>query len=184
MSEEQKPSVLRLRKRHSPGQHEKPTVEDGARLVRAQSLRQAFMAALIVVTLFAILWSMLSDALNRIYPWMPLALGLLVGLAVRRAGLGLDWRFPAIAATFTILGSFIGRVVIAASVAAEELGTGTLDVLFKMSSFTLPTFFAEQVTAADYIYAAFAAMIAGVYAKRRLNRRQYHALRLWEERDD
>lgn len=184
MSDEQTPSVLRMRKRHSPGRHDKPTVEDGARLVRAQSIRQAVMAALIVVTVFAILWSMLSDAINRIFPWMPLLLGLLVGLAVRRAGLGLDWRFPAIAATFAVLGTFIGRVVIAASVAAEELGTGTLDVLLKMSSFTLPAFFAEQVTAADYIFAAFAALIAGVYAKRRLDRRQFHALRLWEERDD
>ena len=184
MSDEQTPSVVRLRKRHSPGEHAKPTVEDGARLVRAQSVRQALMAALIVITLFAILWSMLSDAMNRIFPWMPLLLGMLVGLAVRRAGLGLDWRFPAIAATFTVFGSFVGRVVIAASVAAEELGTGTLDVLMKMSSFTLPTFFAEHVTPADYIYAIFAAMIAGVYAKRRLTRRQFHAIRLWEERDD
>ncbi len=183
MTDEQTPSVLRLRKRHSPGEHETPTVEDGARLVRAQSLRQALMAALIVVTLFAILWSMLSDALNRIFLWMPLLLGMLVGLAVRRAGLGLDWRFPAVAATFTILGAFIGRVVIAASVAAEQLGTGTLNVILNMSSFTMPTFFAEQVTPADYVYAAFGAMIAGFYAKRRLSRRQFHALRLWEERD-
>lgn len=158
--------------------------EDGARLIRAQSLRQAAMAALIVVTLFAVLWSMLSDALDRIFLWMPLLLGMLVGLAVRRAGLGLDWRFPAIAAAFTVVGAFVGRVVIAASVAAEELGTGTLDVLMNMSSFTMPTFFAEQVTPADYVYAAFGAMIAAFYAKRRLNRRQFHALRLWEERGD
>ena len=182
MNGEPAPSVRRLRQRRSPGQHATPTAEDGARLVRAQSLRQAVMAASIVVTVFAILWSMLSDALDRIFLWMPLLLGMLVGLAVRRAGLGLDWRFPAIAAAFTAVGAFVGRVVIAASVAAEELGTGTLDVLMNMSSFTMPTFFAEQVTPADYVYAAFGAMIAAFYAKRRLNRRQFHALRLWEER--
>lgn len=184
MSEEQTPSVLRLRKRHKPGEHSTPTMEDGAKLVRAQSVRQAITASLIVVIVFAILWSLLSDAMKRIFPWMPLLLGMLVGLAVRRAGLGLDWRFPAIAATFALLGSFLGRIVISASVAAEELGTGTLTVLMSMSSFTMPTYFAEQVTPADYIYAAFAALIAAFYAKRRLNRRQYHAMRLWEERND
>ncbi len=184
MSEEQTPSVLRLRKRHKAGEHAKPTIDDGARLIRAQSVRQAVTASLIVIIVFAVLWSMLSDAMNRIFPWMPLLLGMLVGMAVRRAGLGLDWRFPAIAAAFTILGSFLGNIVIAASVAAEGLGTTTLDVLFNMSSFTLPTYFDEKVTAADYIYAAFAALVAAFYAKRRLNRRQYHALRLWEERDD
>ncbi len=183
MSEEETPSVLRLRKRHSPGEHATPTADDGARLVRAQSVRQAVMAALIVVTLFAILWSMLSGALNRVYPWMTLLLGMLVGLAVRRAGLGLDWRFPTIAAVFTIFGAIGGNIVVAASFAADELGTSTFDVLRSMSSYTLPTFFAEVFTWADIIYAGFASLIAGFYAKRRLNRRQYHAYRLWGDRD-
>ena len=104
MSEEETESVLRLRKRHSPGKHAKPTIEDGAKLVRAQSVRQAVTASLIVIILFAILWSMLSGAFGEIYPWMTLLLGILVGLAVRRAGLGLDWRFPTIAAVFTMIG--------------------------------------------------------------------------------
>lgn len=183
MSEEKTESVLRLRKRHSPGKHAKPTAEDGARLVRAQSVRQALTAGLIVITLFAILWSMLSGALGEIYPWMTLLLGILVGLAVRRAGLGLDWRFPTIAAVLTIIGAIAGNVVVAASFAADELGTGTLDVLRSMSSYTLPTFFAEVVNYADIIYAAFAALIAAFFAKRRLDRRQYHAYRLWLEGD-
>ena len=181
MSEEKTESVLRLRKRHSPGKHATPSVEDGARLVRAQSVRQALMAGLIVITIFAILWSMLSGALGAIHPWMTLLLGMLVGLAVRRAGLGLDWRFPTIAAIFTIIGAIGGNIVVAASFAADELGASTLGVLRSMSSYTLPTFFAEVVTYADIIYAAFAALVAAFFAKRRLNRRQYHAFRLWQE---
>ncbi len=183
MSEEKTESVLRLRKRHSPGKHAKPTADDGAKLVRAQSVRQALMAGLIVITLFAILWSMLSRALGEIYPWTTLLLGMLVGLTVRRAGLGLDWRFPTIAAVFTIFGAVGGNIVVAASFAADELGTSTLGVLRSMSSYTLPTFFAEVVTYADIIYAAFAALIAAFFAKRRLNRRQYHAFRLWQDRE-
>ena len=182
MSDEQIKSVLRLRKRHDPGEHKTPTVEDGARLVRAQSVRQAVMAALIVVILFAILWSMLSGALNRVYPWMTLLLGMLIGLAVRRAGLGLDWRFPTIAAFFAFLGAVASNIVVAASFSADELGISTIKVLMSMSSYTLPTFFAEVVTYADVIYAAFAALVAAFFAKRRLSRRQYHAYRLWDER--
>ncbi len=180
MSDEQTQSVLRIRKRHPPGEHETPTVEDGARLIRAQSIRQAVMAALIVITVFTVLWSMLSSALDELFPWMTLLLGILVGLAVRRAGLGLDWRFPAIAAVFTLFGALIGNIVVAATFSARELGTSAFTVLGSMSSFTLPVFFDEVVTPADIIFGGFAAVIAAFYAKRKLSRRQFHALRVWE----
>ena len=90
---------LRLPKRHASKLESEPSAADGAQLAKAQSVRDAIMAALIVVVLFSALWSILSALIDRIFPWMTLILGYLIGLSVRRAGQGLDWRFPTIAAT-------------------------------------------------------------------------------------
>jgi hypothetical protein len=183
MSEEQSKQVLRLPKRHSRDGAARPDPEAGARLVRAQSLRAAVMAALIVVIVFSAGWAMLSTALDRVFPWMTVIQGLIMGLAVRRAGRGLDWRFPVIAAVAALAGALAGNIVVAASFTASEFDTGTLTVLRAATDFTWPVFFDEVMTAADAIYALAAAGLAAYYANRRLTRDQYAAYRAWEEQE-
>lgn len=173
-------SIFRLRKKHEPSAREKPDAHHGARIVAAQSVRNAVMASLIVVIAFAVVWSLASVTLGRVFPWMTLVLGLILGYAVRRAGQGIDWRFPVIAATFAFAGSILGNVVVGAAFAARELGTTTLTVLGSASEFTWPTFFDEVITAADVIYAFSAAGIAAYFANRRLDRREFQALRLYQ----
>jgi len=153
-------------------------------MVQDQSLRDALLASLIVVILFSILWAMLSTLSNRIFPWMTIVLGILVGLVIRRAGRGLDWRFPALAAAITLLGALIGNVVVAAAFTAAVLDTSTFAVLGAVTSMTWPVFFDETISAADIIYALFAAATAAFYANKRLNRGEYLALRKWRERDN
>ena len=182
MSDE-KTGVLRLRKKHLPKVSREPTQEDARRLVAAQSVRNATMASLITIILFSVLWSMLSQLTGRIFPWMTLLLGILLGLAIRRAGFGLDWRFPVLAAGFALLGSLIGNVVVAAAFTAPELGTDTLTVLLNLTAMTWPVFFDEVMTPADLVFALFAAGIAAFYANRRLTRAEYLALRTWEHSD-
>jgi hypothetical protein len=178
-----KAGVLRLRKKHLPKARREPTAEDARRLLAAQSVRNAIMASLITIILFSILWAMLSTLINGIYPWMTLIQGILIGLAVRRAGLGLDWRFPAMAAFFAAAGALVGNVVVAAAFTAPELGTSTLTVLRNLTALTWPVFFDEVMTPADVVFALFAAGIAAFYANRRLTREQNLALRIWEEND-
>ncbi len=176
-----KTGALRLRKRHDRKVHTEPTPNDGAALVAAQSVRDAVMAALIVIILFSVLWAMASTLINKIFPWLTLLLGLLTGLAVQRAGRGLDWRFPLLAAVFAVLGSLVGNVVVAAAFTASQLDIGTLEVLRGATVWTWPAFFEDAMTPADAVYALFAAAIAGVYANRRLDRTEYLALRKWQE---
>ena len=173
--------VLRLRKKHAPGRHERPDVADGERLLRAQSAGYALMAGLTAVIIFAVIWSVLTAALGRIFPWLTLALGVLVGFAVRRAGHGLDWRFPCLAAALAFLGSIFSKIVIAAGTTAGEFEIGTLTVLRSVTTMTWPVFFNEAMTTADWIFALFAAVIAAYYANRRLNRREYQAVRIYQE---
>jgi len=176
---------LRLPKRHASKLESEPSAADGAQLAKAQSVRDAIMAALIVVVLFSALWSILSALIGRIFPWMTLILGFLIGLSVRRAGQGLDWRFPTIAASMAALGALAGNVVVAATFTAIVLDTTTLTVLRAVTTMTWPVFFDEVLTPADAIFALFAAAIAASYANRRLTRVEFIALRKWgKEQDD
>lgn len=182
MSEENT-GLIRLRKKHLPKAVKAPTAEDARRLRAAQSVRNAVMASLIVIVLFSVLWSMLSVQLGRIFPWLSLLLGLFIGLAVRRAGFGLDWRFPVLAALFTLIGALLANIVVAAAFTAPVLETTTLAVLSNLTVMTWPVFFDEVMTPADLVYALFSAGIAAFYAKRRLTRTEYLALRTWERQD-
>lgn len=184
MSEEQHKQVLRLPKRHSREHPVKPDPALGARLVRAQSLRGAIVAGLVTVIVFSMAWAMLSTALGRVFPWMTVVQGLIIGLAVRRAGRGLDWRFPAIAAITALAGALVGNVIVAAAFTASEFDTGTLTVLRAVTGFTWPVFFAEVMTPADVVYAFAAAGVAAYYANRRLTRDQYAAYRAWREKSE
>ena len=175
--------VLRLRKKHLPKVEREPTIEDARRLIAAQSLRNAVMVSLVVIILFGVLWSMLSVMAGRIFPFMTLLLGIFVGLAVRRAGRGLDWRFPVTAAIFAAAGSLLANIVVAAAFTAPELGTDTLTVLRLTTAMTWPVFFSEVMTPVDLVYALSSAGLAAFYANRPLTRAEVLALRIWKQND-
>jgi len=174
-------SVFRLPKRHAADEATGLGAEGGKLLLRDQSLRDALVASLVVVILFSALWAMASTLINRIFPWMTIVLGIVVGLIVRRAGRGLDWRFPVLAAAITLLGALVGNVVVAAAFTAAALETSTFTILRAVTSMTWPVFFDEVISAADIVYALFGAATAAFYANRRLSRSEYLALRMWQK---
>ena len=179
---EQQP--LRLRKKHGYGRRRDVTAEDGKRLVQAQSLRNAFVAALITIMVFSVLWAAFSSALDRVFPWMTVVLGAMLGFAVRHAGRGVDWRFPALAAALTLLGSLLANIAVAASYTADMFDTSTLQIIRSVTSMTWPVFFDEVLTVADGFYAVLAAGLAAFLSNRQLSRSQYYALRLWRAESD
>lgn len=181
MSQDPQPSVLRLRKRHDARVQERPTAADGERLVRAQSPWHAFLAGLLATAVFILFWVLVTGLTQRFLPWMPVFLGMLVGVAVRRGGQGFDWRFPVLAAAMTLAGALAGIIVIAAGNTAEELDATTWTVLLNVTTWTWPVFFDEVLTAADAIYAGTGAALAAFFSFRRLGRREFHAVRLYRE---
>ena len=183
MTDDRVKPILRLPRKHSRHIADEVDPSHAARLIRAQAPRNAVLAALIVIVAFSALWAMLSVALDRVFPWMTMLLGLLVGLAVRRAGRGIDWRFPVIAGVVMLPGVLVANIVVAAAFTASEFGTSTLTVLGRVTTMTWPVFFDEVVTPADVIYAVAGAAIAAFNANRRLQRDEYRALRLWQERN-
>ena len=181
MSRKENPYPLRLRRKHGEGKSPEATADDGARLVRAQSMRSAIVAGLITFIVFCLVWILLSGATNRVFPWMTVVLGAALGMVVRKAGRGVDWRFPTLAAVMAFVGSVVGNIVLAASTTAAEYGTGTLDILQAVTSMTWPVFFEEVWNVADGFFAVVAAAFAAFLAPRRLTRTERFALRLWRQ---
>ena len=172
-------SVLRLRKKHGSGEPCDATAADGKRLVDEQSIRNATIAGIITIVVFSLLWTAMTSLVNRVFPWMTVVLGYLLGYAVRRAGHGVDWHFPALAAALAVTGSLVANIVVAADYTAETFATDTLHILQSVTSMTWPVFFDEVLGVADAFYAAMSAALAAFLANRRLTRQQYYALRLW-----
>jgi len=175
---------LRLRKKHGSGRGHEVSADDGKCLVRAQSMRNAVVAGMIAIIVFCVMWVGLTALIDRVFPWMTVILGAIIGFAVQRAGRGVDWRFPVLAAALGIAGALVANVVLAASYTAEIFGTGTLHILKAVTSMTWPVFFDEVLTVADAFYAVLAAGLAAFLANRRLSRSQYYALRLWRAESD
>lgn len=184
MKTEPNPNPLRLRKKHGDGRRPDVTAADGERLVHAQSLRNAVVASLVALVVFCLLWVSASALTNRVFPWMTVLLGGMLGLAIRRVGRGVDWRFPLLAAVMALVGSVISNIVLAASTTAESFGTDTVEVLQAVTSMTWPVFFDEVWNVADGFYAVVAAGIAAFFANRRLTRAEFYALRRWRDRSD
>jgi drug/metabolite transporter (DMT)-like permease len=181
MSNDETPKVLRLRKKHAPGDHAPPTAADGARLVAGQSVRHALMAGTATILVFALLWTLVSDLTNRVLPYLSLALGVLVGITVRRAGQGFDWRFPTIAAVLVLVGALVGNIVIAATETSREFDTNIFVILNSVTVYTWPVFFGEVMNWADVVYALFGAAIGAFFSTRRLDRREFQALRIYRD---
>lgn len=134
--------------------------------------------------IFCLLWVLISSLTGRVFAWMTVVLGYLLGIAIRHAGRGVDWRFPALAAALAIVGSVLSNVVLAASTTAAEFGTGTLDILRAVTSMTWPVFFDEVWNIGDSLYALLSAGLAAFLAPRKLSRGEFYALRLWRRKSD
>jgi hypothetical protein len=184
MTTTQNPNPLRLRKRHGEGHRPEATAADGERLVRAQSVRNAIVASLIVLIIFCVLWIALSAMTNRVFPWMTVLLGVLLGLAIRYTGRGVDWRFPVLAAVMALMGSMASNIVLAAATTGESFGMSTLETLQAVTTTTWEVFFERVWNAAHGFYAVVAAGLAAFLANRRLTRAQFYALRKWRDQSD
>jgi hypothetical protein len=184
MPDNENNDLLRLWKRHTPGEHATVTARDGERLVQAQSMRNAALGALFVIAVFSMAWAALSDALDRVWPWMTMLLGILLGIVVRRAGKGVNWRFPLLAATLALAGALLANILVAAVLKAGEMGISTIQVLQSATIYTWSDFFRVIITPADMVFALFAAGIAAFYAYPKLTRQEFQALKLWEQEQE
>jgi hypothetical protein len=175
--------MLRLKKKHDSQTDDALTPPDPLALIAAQSPGKAIVAGTVAMLILCVLWTAITVATGRIFPWFSIVLGAIVGRVVRRYGLGLDYRFPLIAAVLVCTGSFLGNLMIAVPATADELDASVLQVVRGLTWRSFEIFFEEVITAVDYIYAGFAAAVAIFYARRRLRREEEFALRTMKASD-
>jgi hypothetical protein len=154
---------------------------DAAGLVAQQSIRAAIIAATIVAVCLNFIWLWLSEISGSFFHWYSVLQGPLIGLAVRHAGRGIDWRFPAIAAAVTMLAAFSWNFLVSVVTTSAVLQVNPLQVLRGLTLWSWQTWFAEVLIFADLVFALFAAAAAAFYAKRRLRRNEAFALRSMNE---
>ena len=174
--------VNRISQKHSKNLYEERREVDAEALIASQMLRRAAMAGLVTLLAGNALWLALSLITGKVYPWFSVLQGIAIGLFTRRWGQGFDWRFPTIAAVIALVGAYSGSFLIAAEVAARDLDTNIFAVLFNVTGWSLGTWLDEVITPADHIFAAYAAILAAFFARRRLDRSEVFALRTMNER--
>lgn len=169
--------MLRLKKQHASSNDDPAEPPEPQALFASQSIAGAIGGGLVAVAAMVALWTALTVATGRVFPWFTLLLGVAVGLSVRRFGRGFDFRFPMVAVGLTCAGALVGNLVIALPETTRQLDAGVFEVIRGLTWRSFELFFDEVITAVDYIYAGFASAIAAFYARRRLDRHEEFALR-------
>lgn len=150
---------------------------DAEALLNAQSVTRAMVAAAAAILVLSLFWMFFATVTGRVFPWFSIVQGIFIGLAVRRFGRGLDWRFPLLAGMSAWIGAFFGNLLVAIPATTSALDASWWEVIRGLTWWSLRTFFDEVISAVDYIYAFCAAAVAVFYARRRLNRHEVFALR-------
>lgn len=169
--------MLRLGKKKATRAEGPPPQVDPQKLVDAQSVKRAVLAAIAATLILSSFWMFFANVTGRVFPWFSIVQGIFIGLAVRRFGRGLDWRFPLVAGMSAWIGAFFGNLLVAVPVTTSALDASWWEVIRGLTWWSIRTFFDEVITVVDYIYAFCAAAVAVFYAKRRLNRHEVFALR-------
>lgn len=169
--------MLRLPKKHDSRDEEEPDRPDPQALIGSQSVTGAIAGGLVAVGAMCALWTALTVATGRVFPWFTMLGGMMIGLAVRRYGRGFDYRFPVLAVVLTCAGALLGNLVIALPETTRQLDAGVWQIVRGLTWRSFELFFDEVISGVDYIYAGFASAIAAFYSRRRLDRHEEYALR-------
>ncbi len=175
---------MRLNQKHSRSLYEPKQKLDGRAVITSQSISIAVYAALLGVAACTVAWMLTASLFQRVFPWFVLGESIVIGLLVRYGGRGFDWRFSLIAAIATVVSAYCGNFLIAADSAANALQVSLWQVVLNMSEWTMSTYFDEDVSSVDHIYAAYGAAVSAFFARRRLSRAEVHALRTMDEAEN
>jgi len=169
--------MFRLKLKHSKERADKHPPVDGRRLLAEQSVLRGLVGSLAVALMLCWSWALYSLSTGRVFPWVSILIGGLIGVAVQRFGRGLNWRFPVIAVVVAGAAAYVGNLMIGVLVTGEYIEAGPLQVIGGLSRDTMRMFFENTIGPIDHIYAFSAAGVAAFLANRRLKRHEVLGLR-------
>jgi hypothetical protein len=170
-------TMFRLKQKHTQKLQGRLPPADGRRLLAEQSVRRAVLGGLGAAFLLCWGWALLSMMTSRVFPWMTILIGALIGLAVQRFGRGLDWRFPVIAVVIAGIAAYAGNLMIGVLETGRYIEAETIRVIGGLSLDTLRNFFRNTINPIDHIYAFSACGVAAFFANRRLKRHEVLGIR-------
>ncbi len=121
-----------------------------------QNLPMGIMAAVAACLIGAILWAAITVATEYQIGFMAIAVGFLVGYAVRFLGKGLDQIYGIIGGFFALLGCLLGNLFSIVGFAANELEIGYLEALGAIDFAVIPEVMAETFSPIDLLFYAIA----------------------------
>ncbi len=102
------------------------------RIRSRQNLGLAIVAGLLAMTAGAAIWAAATISTGYQIGWLAIIVGVLVGMAVRIAGNGIDRVFGITAALLSLLGCALGNLLTVAYFVAQAEGVPYFELLFEL----------------------------------------------------
>ena len=173
--------MFRLKQKHSRPDKRKYPKPDVKLMLAEESLLRGVLGSLAVAGLLCWIWAVQAMTTGRVFPWFSILIGILIGIAMRRFGRGLDWRFPLSAGLVAGVAAYAGNLMIGVLETGQYIEAQPMEVIAGISLDTMKNFFKNTINPVDHIYAFCSVGLAAFFAKRRLNRREVLALRTIEK---
>ena len=173
--------MFRLKQKHSRPDKRKYPEPDLKLILTEESLLRGVLGSLAVAALLCWIWAVQAMTTGRVFPWFSMLIGILIGIAMRRFGRGLDWRFPLSAGLLASVAAYAGNLMIGVLETGQYIEAQPMEVIAGLSLDTMKNFFKNTINPVDHIYAFCGIGLAAFFAKRRLNRREVLALRTIEK---
>jgi len=121
-----------------------------------QNLPMAILAGLVACLVGALLWAVITVATEYQIGYMAIAVGFIVGYAVRFMGKGLDPIFGVIGAAFALLGCLLGNFFSLVGFAANDMAMTYVETLGSIDYGIVPEVMMETFSPIDLLFYGFA----------------------------
>lgn len=141
-----------------------------------QSLTGGLLAGICAALAGAVLWAAITYAIHYQIGFMAIGVGLLVGLAVRKVGRGIDMLFGIVGAALALLGCLVGNLLAACASIAEQYEMGIWEVVSKLDFDGVVTIVVKTFDPADLFFYAIAIYAGYKYSFHRLTQSDVQGL--------
>ena len=154
------------------------TDEEAARAMEffreEQNLLAGAGAGFLTAVIGAAVWAAVTIAAGYQIGWVAVGIGILVGLAVRMVGKGIDPVFGVVGALMTLLGCVLANVFTIAWYVSVDTGKPVIDVLSEMDVEIIIDLMLDTFQIMDILFYAMAIYFGYRYAIRELTLADYH----------
>jgi len=121
-------------------------------LKHEENFTGAIIAGIISAIVSAALWAVITVATNYQIAYMAIAVGIIVGFAIRILGKGISQKFGILGAIFALAGCVLGNIFSIIGFAAQEAGVGFFAMLSQVDFATIPSVLSAWFSPMDLVF--------------------------------